>query len=59
MSVVPSAAGHWDDATLQALFRVSDDVYDCVPSPDGQSFLISTWKDGSADSLFHVILGLE
>ena len=55
-SVVSGASG-WEEATTAELFRVGDELRSIDVLPDGQSFLVSNWKAGPHDFLFHVIAG--
>jgi serine/threonine protein kinase/Tol biopolymer transport system component len=59
MSAKPSAAGRWEDAIVTELFRLEGDLRGFVALPDGQSFLVSDQKTGTADDLFHVVTGVQ
>jgi serine/threonine protein kinase/Tol biopolymer transport system component len=59
MSVVPRAGGDWSDPADTVLFPAPPDSTRFGVSPDGQSFLFITGKQGAEDSLFHVILGWQ
>jgi Tol biopolymer transport system component len=54
MRAAPRVNGEWSDAT--ELFRAPADTTRFAASPDGQSFLFITGKQGAEDLLFHVIL---
>src|SRR5213078_3878002 len=56
MSAVPNAAGRWDTAATEELFKIPGEPRGFAVSGDGRSFLISYWKSGPADDLFHVVL---
>jgi Tol biopolymer transport system component len=57
ISAVPDAADRWDAATLTELFRRPRPIQAFAVAPDGRSFLISERTPGTADALFHVVLG--
>jgi hypothetical protein len=59
MRDVPRVAGDWSDATSTELFHAPAGTTRFAASPDGQSFLFVTGKEGAEDSLFHVILGWQ
>jgi len=59
MSATPGPNGRWDDARLTELFHYAGDLQAFAAAPDGQSFLISDTKVGSADALFHVMTGVR
>jgi serine/threonine protein kinase len=56
VSALPNAAGRWDEAVTEELFRLPGEPRGFAVSRDGSSFLISYWKAGPADDLFHVVL---
>lgn len=57
-SASPGPSGRWDDATIHELFRVPD-LQRYAVLPDAQSFLIQRGSPGAADSIIHVVLGLQ
>jgi serine/threonine protein kinase/Tol biopolymer transport system component len=57
-SIAPGPSGKWDDAAIHELFRVPD-IQRYAVLPDGQSFLIQRGSPGAADSLIHVVIGLQ
>jgi serine/threonine protein kinase/Tol biopolymer transport system component len=59
MSVTPKIAGQWDETNIAELFRLPPDTLRFAASPDGQSFLLIQGTRGAADSLFHMIVGLQ
>jgi Tol biopolymer transport system component len=59
VSVVPDAAGSWEDAKATELFRLPVHIQAFAVLPDGQSFLVSDLTPGAGDSLFHVVLGVK
>jgi len=59
MSVVPQSAGEWGNAKISELFRAPADTLRFAAAPDGQSFLFVEGSHGTADSLFHVIIGWQ
>ncbi|MGA8810045.1 MAG: protein kinase [Thermoanaerobaculia bacterium] len=58
ISAVPGPSGRWDDASTHELFRVPDLRHFAI-LPDGQSFLLQRGSPGPADSIYHVVLGLQ
>jgi Tol biopolymer transport system component len=59
LRVVPRVTGDWSDAINTELFTRLPTRPVFAASPDGQSFLFITGKQGVEDSLFHVILGWQ
>jgi Tol biopolymer transport system component len=59
MSVAPTADGRWDEASPKELFNLPEQIQQIAAFPDGKSFLISTWRPGTDDELFHVVISPE
>ena len=56
MSVVPAAAGGWNDVKATELLRVSPDTQSFAVTPDGQSFVLMETMRGESDAAFHVVI---
>jgi Tol biopolymer transport system component len=57
-SASPGPSGRWDDATIHELFRVPD-LQRYAVLPDAQSFLVQRGSPGAADSIIHVVVGMQ
>lgn len=57
MSVLPGAAGDWNDVRATELFRASRDTGAFAVTPDGQSFLLLESSSGAFDSFFQIAAG--